>query len=226
MQRITIALLLLLAQPVWAAMSLDKMVIHLDAAPNAREDVVVSNPDNETIYVQTEVYRVDHPGRKDEKKVLITDPRDFKLLVSPSKAVIPAGASKRFRLMSVETGIDNEKVYRVTFKPVVGKITSKATGVKILVAYQALIFVQPKDGAYQLALHKFGDHWQLANRGNINVEVRQLRFCRAQGDCEALPSIGRLYAGAHKDLKLPADQGYLKLNAFDGSDGVEKTFPL
>ena len=177
MKKLAVILLAMFAQPVWAAMSLDKMIIYLDAIPNAREDIVVSNPDKETLYVQTEVFRVENPGTDQEKLLPVTDPEDFKLLISPGKAVIPAGAQKRFRLMSVETGIATEKVYRVTFKPVVGDITTEATGLKLLVAFQTLIFVQPVNGEYKLVLKRADGKLVLHNAGNVNAEITKVQHC-------------------------------------------------
>ncbi|SHF55794.1 P pilus assembly protein, chaperone PapD [Microbulbifer donghaiensis] len=217
---------MLLAQSALAGMSLDKMILYLDDVPNARDDVVVSNPDREPLYLQTEIFRVDNPGQENERVVPITDPKDYKLLVSPTRAIIPPGSQKRFRLMSVERDLAQEAVYRVTFKPVVGDITTKATGVKILVAYQALIFVQPRDGAYQLELAKEGEEWKLRNSGNINVEIRKLEFCRAETRCESIPLSGRIYPGAYKTLKLPQGKGYLKLNAYDGKESSEERLPV
>ncbi|GMG87308.1 fimbrial biogenesis chaperone [Biformimicrobium ophioploci] len=208
-----------------ASMQLDKMIIYLDALPNQREDIVVRNPDAETLYLQTEVFRVDNPGQEDEKLVPIVDPRDFMLLVNPRKAVIPSGAQKRFRLMSLESGLEQEKVYRVTFKPVVGEITSDVTGVKILVAYQALIFVQPPSGAYELKLEKRGEQWVLRNNGNINVEVSKARWCVSEDSCEDVEFAGRIYGGAEKAIKLPASGGYLELRAYDGEQSRLEKFP-
>lgn len=195
MKKFAAALLLLLAQPVSAAMSLDKIIVYLDDAPNARDDIVVSNPDDETLYLQTEIYRVDNPGLPDEKRVRVVNPKEFKLLVSPAKAVLTSGEQRRFRLMSLERDLEREKVYRVTFRPVVGDIKTDRTALKILVAYQALVFVQPQDGSYQLELEKSAGGWSLKNSGNINVEITEVEHCQSEAGCRPLAVSGRLYAG-------------------------------
>lgn len=220
MKHLIAATLLFLAQPVWAAMSLDKIILYLEDKPNSREDIVVTNPDNETLYLQTEIYRVDNPGQPDEKRVRVIDPKDFKLLVSPSKAVIPAGEQKRFRLMSLEQGLDKEKVYRVTFKPVVGDIKTDRTALKILVAYQALIFIQPDSGQYKLSLeHSAGDKLAIANSGNVNVEVSDIQYCKSPTQCAPVEQAGRIYSGAK--LSVEGDftaGGYLELLARNGRE--------
>lgn len=228
MKHLIAATLLFLAQPVWAAMSLDKIILYLEDKPNSREDIVVTNPDNETLYLQTEIYRVDNPGQPDEKRVRVVDPKDFKLLVSPSKAVIPAGEQKRFRLMSLDQGLDREKVYRVTFKPVVGDIKSDRTALKILVAYQALIFVQPQSAQYKLSLEKSaGNKLAIANNGNVNVEVSDIHYCTAPTQCAPVEQAGRIYSDAK--LALEGDfsaGGYLELLARNGRESERLKLPL
>ncbi|MCX2780139.1 fimbria/pilus periplasmic chaperone [Microbulbifer thermotolerans] len=213
MRTITAALLLLLAQQALAAMSLDKIIVYLDDSPNARDDILVANPDKETLYLQTEIYRVDNPGLPNEERVRVVDPKEFKLLVSPSKAVLAPGEQKRFRIMSLERNLPQEKVYRVTFKPVVGDIEASRTALKILVAYQALIFVQPRDGSYKLTAEKQDGKWMLKNGGNVNVEVVEVLHCQSEEDCRPLAFKGRLYAGAAQPVEEDIAGGYLELLA-------------
>lgn len=228
MKYLLAALFFLVVQPVSAAMSLDKIILYLEDKPNSREDVVVTNPDNETLYLQTEIYRVDNPGLPDEKRVRVVDPKDFKLLVSPSKAVIPPGEQKRFRLMSLEQGLNKETVYRVTFKPVVGDIKSDRTALKILVAYQALIFVQPQDAEYKLATENDTDgSLAIVNNGNVNVEVSNVQYCRAQAQCTPVDKSGRVYSGAKLMLEGNFSAGgYLELLARNGRESERLKLPL
>nr|WP_010133622.1 hypothetical protein [Microbulbifer agarilyticus] len=222
---ITGAVFLLLTMPALAGMSLDKIIVYLDDSPNVREDIVVSNPDEETLYLKTEVYRVDNPGFEDEKRIRVVDPKEFKLLVSPAKAVIGSGESKRFRMMSLERDLTKEKVYRVTFRPVVGDIESDRTAVKILVAYQALIFVQPQNGKYQLEVTRQGDRWSLKNNGNINVEVSNVQYCPDALNCQKLNVGGRLYAGNTVSLDVPMQGGELVLLA-QGREAEQIRLPI
>ncbi|WP_226662999.1 fimbria/pilus periplasmic chaperone [Microbulbifer aggregans] len=225
MQKIAAFLLCLLAQPVLAAMSLDKIIVHLNDQPNSREDILVSNPDPETLYLQTEIYRVDNPGMPDENRVRVVDPKEFKLLVSPARAVIGAGEKKRFRLMSLEQNLQQEKVYRVTFKPVVGDVKTDRSALKVLVAYQILVFVQPEDGLYRIALERSGGELQLVNKGNINVEVGDVQHCLSDDNCKSLATKGRLYAGASLPLNEKLSGGYLRLQV-RGRISEEVRLPL
>ncbi|MFV8781628.1 fimbria/pilus periplasmic chaperone [Microbulbifer sp. SA54] len=225
MQKITALLLCLLAQPVLAAMSLDKIIVHLNDQPNSREDVLVTNPDQETLYLQTEIYRVDNPGMPNENRVRVVDPKEFKLLVSPARAVIGSGEKKRFRLMSLEQNLEREKVYRVTFKPVVGDVKTDRSALKVLVAYQILVFVQPEDGMYHIAVENHGGEWQLVNNGNVNVEVGDVQHCLSDDSCKPLAVKGRLYAGASLPIDEKVSGGYLRLQV-RGRISEEVRLPL
>ncbi|UHQ54766.1 MULTISPECIES: fimbrial biogenesis chaperone [unclassified Microbulbifer] len=211
MKRFLVVALLMLAQPALAAMSLDKIIVYLNDQPNSRDDIVVSNPDEETLYLQTEIYRVEKPGMADEKRVRVVDPKEFRLLVNPARAVLAPGEQKRFRLMSLERDLEQEVVYRVTFKPVVGEVKSNRSALKILVAYQALVFVQPHTAEYRFELERNAGGLQLVNRGNINGEVAVMEYCESPGNCRKLSHTGRVYAGASLPIDEALADGELRL---------------
>ncbi|AWF80069.1 hypothetical protein BTJ40_04125 [Microbulbifer sp. A4B17] len=225
MKKLLIPILFLIAQPALASMSVDKIVLYLEDGPSARDDVVVSNPDHETLYVQTEIFRVDNPGRDNESRVRVINPDEFKLLVSPAKAVLAPGERKRFRLMALDRDLEEEKVYRVTFKPVVGDIQGEKTALKILVAYQALVFVQPEGGAYNVDLITEGNNYRLSNSGNINVEIVEVRHCLAEGECEKLETSGRLYSGTSIEVAGNPSGGELEV-LLRGQQSERVRFPL
>ncbi|WP_160154401.1 molecular chaperone [Microbulbifer sp. ALW1] len=222
MNKILALAFLLLTNPAWAAMSLDKIIVYLDDSPHSRDDIVVTNPDQETLYLQTEIFRVDNPGMPDEKRVRVVDPKEFKLLVSPAKAVLSQGEKKRFRLMSLERDLTEEKVYRVTFKPVVGALKSDRPALKVLVAFQALVFVQPESGAYDLRLVREGEGWKLKNLGNVNADVAQVEHCQAGSGCKNLDVHGRVYAKNSLDLGEISGGGEIKIQTRGPEGGVLK----
>ncbi|WP_051687120.1 molecular chaperone [Microbulbifer sp. HZ11] len=232
MKKFAFLLLLLIANPALAAMSLDKIIVYLNDQPNSRDDILVSNPDQEPLYLQTEIFRVDNPGQPDEQRVRITDPKDFRLLVNPAKAVLAPGTRKRFRLMSLDKNLDREKVYRVTFKPVVGDIKSDKMALKILIAYQALVFVQPKNGSYEFELLRSGEQLILTNTGNINAQVSEVFYCTDDESCEPLDITNRVYPDEKVTINY-AQQGpnpgtaFLRFNAAtgDGSTTVQLAVP-
>ncbi|BBM00485.1 fimbria/pilus periplasmic chaperone [Microbulbifer sp. GL-2] len=225
MKKLFLAFLLLISQSALAAMSLDKVILYLDDAPSARDDIVITNPDDETLYLQTEIFRVDNPGQEYEQRVRVVNPDEFKLLVSPAKAVLAPGERRRFRLMALDRDLEEEKVYRVTFKPVVGEIKAEQTALKILVAYQALVFVQPANGQYKVDLVEDMGNYQLTNKGNINIEVVEVRHCALGGECQKLDASGRLYAGTNLSLGDVPNEGELEV-LLRGRESERIRFPI
>ncbi|MFK0573066.1 hypothetical protein [Endozoicomonas sp.] len=66
-----------------ATMSLDRMIVYFKPDQLPRQDVVVTNPDKETLYLQTEVYKVVNPGTEKEERIRVTDPRDIQHWLFP-----------------------------------------------------------------------------------------------------------------------------------------------
>ncbi len=217
-----------------ASMSLNRVIVHFDSDKAPREDIVVTNPDDEPLYLQTEVYQVENPGEANEKLVQITDPDKMKLLVAPQKTIIPPGTRKTVRLVSLETPEDEEAVYRVTFKPVVGDLEATQTAIKILIAYQALIFVRPDEAVYDVQAQREGEKLTFTNQGNINVVLRNGYYCANKNfkreECAELSQSVRLYAGQQWLATLPetasGGTGEVRYGMFDGTNERQQIFPL
>lgn len=225
MKSLLVICLVLFTQPVLASMSLDKILVYLDAVPSARNDIVVTNPDEENLYLATEVFRVDNPGLENEQRVKMESLDDYKLLVSPSKAVLASGERKRIRLVNLEHDLKKEQVYRVTFKPVVGDVKTEKLGLKILIGYQALVFVQPTDGHYKVNLIEKDGNYRFSNSGNINIEVAKVTHCTNDGECRKLDVAGRLYPGTELAIKDMPSDGELKV-FLRGRESELVRFPL
>ena len=131
-------------------MSLDKMILYFEPGKPAPQDVVVSNPDPEPLYLQTEVFKVVDPGTENERAEKLLDPDKIKLLTAPKKATLLPGTKKKIRLISLETPKKKEEVYRVSFKPVISGLQAKKSGLKVLLAYEALVFVRPENPFYKV----------------------------------------------------------------------------
>ncbi|WP_087107491.1 hypothetical protein [Parendozoicomonas haliclonae] len=214
-----------------ASMNVSPIVIYFRSDQPPRQDVTVSNPDAEVLYLETEIYRVENPGTEQEENVRITTPAEMKLLATPNKAVIPSGNLKSIRLLSLETP-SVEKVYRVTFRPVIGDIKANRTAVKILIAYQALVFVQPEKPFWQVSASIQNRQLQLTNTGNINVIIRKPRYCPGtnDNDCIDLEKGRRIYSGQSWSTPLPADipvdKGTIKYGVYEGNQETTKTLKL
>lgn len=230
------AALFFFSSQAMATMSLDRMIVYFKPNQLPRQDVVVSNPDKENLYLQTEVYKVVHPGTDKEERIRVTDPSAVKLLATPNKAIIPPNSRKTVRLVSLEIPADKELVYRVTFRPVVGDLEAKRTAIKLLVAYQALVFVRPKNPEYKVAASVSKGAMRFTNSGNINVVLRNGKYCTSNqpDSCTNLGEGSRIYAGESWELPLPEQamkgaakgKGFIQYGLFDGEFEKTEKFPI
>ncbi|WP_330924427.1 fimbria/pilus periplasmic chaperone [Candidatus Sororendozoicomonas aggregata] len=225
---LTLLLSLLFSASASAALSLDRMIVYFDPNKQPRQDVVVSNPGEETLYLQTEVFEVHNPGSKNEERVKVTDPEKLKLLTTPNKAIIPANGRKTVRMVSLEKPTGNELVYRVTFKPVVGDLEASETAVKLLIAYQALVFIRPDNPEYEVTAQQKGEQLIFKNSGNINVVLRNGRYCTTQKNdsCKPLDATTRLYADQSWKLDVPTEAVRVTYGLFDGTFERTREFTL
>ena len=149
---------------VSANMVLSEAIIHFEPGKPLRKDIEVENPSSENLYVEITPAVVSEPGTKSEKRIAITDPRESGLLVTPNKIVVPPGGRKLVRLVSLEPLGEKERVYRVTFKPVVGDLETEQIGIKVLIGYEVLILMQPANPDPNLIVNRNGKTLSFANR--------------------------------------------------------------
>ena len=111
------------------------------------------------------------------------------------------------RLVSLEPLGEKERVYRVTFKPVVGELESEQIGIKVLIGYEVLILMQPAIPDPDLIVNRTGKTLSFANKGNTNVLLREGKQCAKNksadsDECKSLRG-KRLYPGNSWSLELP-----------------------
>ena len=224
--------LLLLSQNSIAALSLDRMIVYFNPDQIPRQDIVVTNPDNENLYLQTEVYKVTNPGTEKEERLRITDPKELNLLATPQKTVVPPNSRRTVRMVSLKTPKDVEQVYRVTFRPVVGDQEATQTAIKLLIAYQALIFIRPENPEFKVSSKVTEGKVVFQNTGNMNVVLRNGRYCSSnkEDSCTSLDTGTRIYAGGSWEMDLPEHakkgQGYIQFGLFDGEFERAQKFTL
>lgn len=198
-----------------ASMVLDRSIVTFEAGKAPRQDVTVSNPDAETMFVEVEVLEVRHPGTDKEERIVVRNPEEIGLIATPKRLVVPAGASRIVRLVNLAGHGASERVYRVNVKPVAAPEEEKAAddgkksmSIKILIAYQLLIFVDPEKSEALIEGRRDGNQLHLANKGNVNTYLYDGRQCK-EGEtpeqCATLQAV-RLYPGNEKVLTLPRDQ--------------------
>ncbi|WP_281647252.1 fimbria/pilus periplasmic chaperone [Parendozoicomonas sp. Alg238-R29] len=232
---------LLFASSAFSGVQLDRMIVYFDADKLPRQDILVTNPDKENLYLETEIFKVENPGTENEERVRITDPDKMQLLATPGKSIVAPGGRKTVRLVSLNPAPKVEEVYRITFRPVVGELEATQTAVKILVAYQVLAFIRPENPYFEVSAKSKGSEMTFSNSGNINVVLRNGLFCpkgvsqkasreTKQEKCSELEEGSRVYAGQSWTLQLPGEfqnkKGFVEYGLFDGQNEQTQQFPL
>ncbi len=180
----------------------------VDIAPTAptAQDIEVWNDSADVAYVVAEPSEIVGAGTPAEKRVRITDPAVGGLLVSPQKLILQAGERKLVRIAAVAARPADDRIYRVTIKPVAGSVSAPTTALKLLVGYDALVIYRPQAARPDIVGTRSGTTLTLANRGNTNAELYDGSQCPAPAaitGCTKLPP-RRIYAGAQWTQTLPA----------------------
>jgi P pilus assembly chaperone PapD len=203
-----------------AEMLLDNSIIVIDES-NQRQDISVKNTSEiENLYVNVELYKVEFPGTKDENLIKVEGDIKRNFIVTPTKLVVPPGDRKLVRFLNISGLADIESVYRVNFTPVSKpqevnydpiKIDGKEirTGVQVVIAYQVLVLVSPKDPKVDLSVTREGQIVTLKNQGTTNVLLFDGKQCHPvnTSECQDLTSF-RIYPENTKSLELPYDTGF------------------
>lgn len=206
------------ALPAWSDIFVDRAIVRLGADKPPREDVKVINNGSETGYVAVEVLEVRQPGTAGESRVKVTDPDQMKLIASPSKLMIPANSQKLVRIVNLDPGSDQERIYRVNVTPVLPPLQEdEGSVVRVVVAYQLLVIVDPLQPREDLDITRNGRHLTVINQGNTNVLFSDGKQCDEAGqNCSDIPA-HRVYPGNTWDVELERDAPVTyKLTSFKG----------
>lgn len=218
--------LMLLALPARAQFAMSEMIIDFpDNTPRAH-DVEIISKSTDTQYIATETYVVEHPSEPGEKRKLYTDPIKSGLMVTPNKMVLPPQTRKLMRFLVIKAQGDTDQIYRVVVKPVIQGIDEhkKRVALKILVGYEALVIVRPKDAKIDLTGERKGNTLTLTNKGNTNAYLQSGQQCDELGDkCKDI-NVTRVYAGKSWTVTLPYLNGQVKYRVWDGTKLTDMTF--
>ncbi len=191
-----------------ADMALNQSILYFEPGKPNQQDVEIENTGDDPLYIQVTPKVVRNPGTDQQVREKYDDPKKEGLLVSPNKLVIPPRGRKLLRFVNLNPNPDKEHVYRVSVTPVVGDLVAKQTGVKILIAYEVLVLVHPKNGAVQLAHNRIGKELSVENKGTRNVLLRKGVQCLPgitdENECDFFPGV-RLYPGNSWKVELPHD---------------------
>lgn len=199
-------LLSLAVSPVFAGIYLDKIVVEFDPDGLPREDIVVFNDDtNENAYIDITIHEVINPGTENEERILVENPQDANLLVTPAKMVVAPGSKSQVRLVSLNQNSPVDQIFRVTFTPVLAPFADEGSAVRIVVAYQALVIVPPQNPEASLTYQKEDGVLTFVNSGNSYIKLENGQICgQLLASCVDLMAT-RLYAGNSWSVELPFD---------------------
>ena len=202
---------LLVALPASASMLIDRAIIQFEAGSASRQDVTVSNPTENTMFLEVEVLQVTDPGTENERREVVRDPESIGLLAAPRRLAVPAGGRRLVRLVNLGGHGDQERVYRVNITPVTAPSEVEGEGISVgvrgVVAYQLWIVVGPQTPQVALQASRDGDQLFLHNAGNVNIMLSKGLQCPGnarEDDCVEIQA-RRLYPGNEVTLSLPMD---------------------
>ena len=210
-------LALLAATPVSAELTISQLIVELKPMDSRAADIEIYNDSDERSFVSIEPREIVAAGRDGERPFLSPDPEKLGLLVSPTRLVIEPRQRRRLRIAAIGPEPREERVYRVTVKPVAGDVTGADTGLKLLIGYDLLVLVRPPQAKPNVEVARAGGTLTIANRGDASVELAEGKQCDAAGaNCQPLPS-KRLYAGATwQQIVSPSSAGEYRIRSTDG----------
>lgn len=218
-------LLLIASMPGRADLIVSRSIIELAHDETISDVVLINNDETSTLYVQVDPYKVQQPGAAEQELVPLTVENNGGLLVSPNKLAIPPGGRSLVRILNLEKGAPNERIYRVNFIPVAPPVeVDQPEGdvvrsrLEVVVAYQVLVMIRPQNPAPVHTYSRNGTTAFFSNSGNSNYLLTDGEQCNPQdaADCRPLPD-HRVYQGNSWSLELPFDAPFsYKIRQPDG----------
>ena len=219
-------------------LSIDKLWVEFGDGLPDRADVVIRNDSKERYYITVASSEVTAPGTEQEARVAQPDPEAAGLLVTPNRLILEPGAMRSIRLVSLNTNLTKDRIYRVLISPEVAAEKAEKRGdntsalqIKMLAAYDVLVIARPAGARPDLKVERKPDQVVIANRGNTNILVSEVLICPATvnepdpATCRTSES-RRLYADMSMSLPLEkADEKvFVKTRAGPNSEIVTQTF--
>ncbi len=195
---------LVLASHAHASLGIDRSILLFESGKAPRQDVIASNSGTTNLFLEVEVLEVTDPGTDQEQRTVVRDPESIGFVAAPRRLMVPPGGRRPVRLMNLIGHGDVERVYRVNIKPVMPPAESSGMGVRLIVAYQVLVFVAPKKSVVSLQSQRDGNKLTLTNDGNVNVLLGNGEQCLMVNSRDCDPVQGkRLYPGNQIVIELP-----------------------
>jgi P pilus assembly chaperone PapD len=228
---------LVVGQPVSAQLAIDHLWLDFNDANASRADVVIRNESKDRYYITVSPAEIQQPGADTEKRVEEADPEKLGILVTPNRLILDPNGMRSIRVVSLNTHLDKDRIYRIKISPEIGEIETNTTpgsdnrgiAIKMLAAYDVLVTVRPKDGKAQIDASRTDKELVIRNTGNTNTLLFAGKACptkaAAATDCEDIGA-RRLYAGNSWSipLKSPDTKVEFKERKSSGSDAKEVSY--
>ena len=207
----------LTAGPAHAELVVSQLIVDFKPGAARTADIEIFNNGDERAYAVVEPHEILNPGMPGEKRVETPDPAKLGLLASPARFILEPRQRRTLRIAAIGAAGTQERVYRVTVKPVTGDVSGSESGLKLLVGYDLLVLVRPPVIRNSVRAARSGSRITLTNEGHSSVELAEGKQCGASGkSCRDLPA-KRLYAGASWKQDLPRPEaGEYRVRSVDG----------
>lgn len=185
------------------SMYLNRSIVTFQPGQPPRDDVLVINSEEDILYVSLNVFEVLKPGTAQEERVQHTDPQLAGLIATPNKIIVPPLGRKAVRIVNLRQD-ETEHIYRINVTPILPPLEDTQNSiVRVIVAYQLLVIVQPDKPVEDLQVNREGGKLQFHNVGNTNVLLSEGMQCDINANnCIELPT-KRIYAGNEFAVELP-----------------------
>lgn len=198
-----------LPQPASADLVISQVIVDMSSPVQRRADIQVANRGRGRLYVVVEPFRILNAGKAGERRVRVVDPAKHGLLVSPVRMILEPGQRRVIRFVALSPAKGKDRIFRVTVKPVVGKLKSERAAVRVVVGYDLLVIQRPAKASAQITARRVGRTLVVRNSGNTNALLFRGKQCVGKR-CRTLPA-RRVYGGTSVRIKLPGQGkvGYL-----------------
>ncbi len=198
-----LGLCLLSSVSAFSDMVLNKMVLDFSAEGVRRDDVSVYNSGDKRLYLVVQAEKVVSPGMKAEHREAYHNPKELGLLVTPKRMILEPKQRRLIRIVAINPPSKQEFIYRITIKPVSGKIKTTQTMINVVVGYELLVILRPIQAKSDLKVLRQAKKILFHNQGNTNVLLSRGEQCDENAqNCQTLP-VKRVYPGAKWQVDLP-----------------------
>lgn len=188
--------------------SLSTSTVYFDSNKQEKKTVQVINVDvNTTTYFDVKINEVKNLGQmNDEYLEVVTNPEIGGLIATPSKSILREGEKSRaISIINLNTSLDKERAYRVDVTPIISGVDLKQEdikGVKMLLGYDVLVYVQPDNPTFAHQARIENDRLYISNLGNSHFNVGNIEACDKEDKCTSFDG-GSIFSDLESSISIP-----------------------